>query len=117
MSSGIDGNIRYEGIQGDITHKVEKVTVSAENPPNEIVEKLTDRDVNTKWLAFEPTGWIELKLSEPEAVVKYALTSANDYDGRDPKDWQLAGSNDGKSWTALDTRTNEDFPKRFERKL
>ncbi|WHY71608.1 GH92 family glycosyl hydrolase [Fictibacillus enclensis] len=117
MSSGIDGNIQYDGIQGDITNKVEEVRVSAENPPNEIGEKLIDRDVNTKWLAFEPTGWLQFKLSGPETVVKYAVTSANDYEGRDPKAWELQGSNDGKNWTVLDTRNDEDFPKRFERKL
>ncbi|CAH0346482.1 GH92 family glycosyl hydrolase [Bacillus sp. CECT 9360] len=117
MSANIDGNLKYEGIQGDITNKVQQVTASANNPPNETDQKLTDRDVNTKWLAFEPTAWIELKLSEPEAVVKYALTSANDADGRDLKDWKFSGSNDGKTWTTLDTRTNEDFSKRFQRNL
>lgn len=117
MSLGIDGNIQYDGIQGDITHKVVKATASANNPPNETDEKLTDRDVNTKWLAFEPTASIELKLSEPETVVKYALTSANDADGRDPKDWTLSGSNDGENWVNLDKRTDEVFNKRFQRNL
>ncbi|GGB41873.1 GH92 family glycosyl hydrolase [Fictibacillus barbaricus] len=117
MTSGIDGNIPFQGIQGDITHKVVQITASANNPPNEIDQKLIDKDVNTKWLAFENTGWIELKLSEPEAVVKYALTSANDFDGRDPKEWSLSGSNDGKNWTKMDERANEDFSKRFQRNL
>ena len=31
-----------------------------ENPPNETAERLDDGDVNTKWLAFEPTGWVRL---------------------------------------------------------
>ena len=44
----------------------------------------------------------------------YALTSANDFAGRDPKNWKLQGSNDGQGWTDLDTRTNEVFPQRFQ---
>jgi hypothetical protein len=29
------------------------------------------------------------------------------------KDWELVGSNDGTSWTAIDTRTDEVFPDRL----
>ncbi|MCJ7842140.1 GH92 family glycosyl hydrolase [Lederbergia sp. NSJ-179] len=117
MTSGIDGNIPFDGIQGDITDKVVQVTASADNPPNETEQQLIDRDVNTKWLGRERTAWIELQLSEPEAVIKYAFTSANDEPGRDPKDWKLSGSNDGKKWTTLDTRTNESFKDRFQTKI
>ena len=44
----------------------------------------------------------------------YSLTSANDFAGRDPKNWTLQGSNDGTTWTDLDSRTDEDFPDRFQ---
>lgn len=117
MTEGVDGNIPFDGIQGNITDKVEQVTASANNPPNETEQKLMDQDVNTKWLAFERTAWIELQLSEPDTVVKYAFTSANDYPGRDPRDWTLSGSNDGENWTTLDTRTNEVFEERFQTKI
>ena len=33
--------------------------------------------------------------------------------GRDPKNWQLLGSNDATNWTTLDVRTNETFATRF----
>lgn len=117
MAEGIDGNVAFDGIQGDITDRVVKVTASANNPPNETEQQLIDRDVSTKWLGRERTAWIELQFSEPEKVIKYAFTSANDAPGRDPKDWKLSGSNDGKEWTTLDTRTNESFKDRFQTKI
>ncbi len=92
---------------------VASATASAENPPNEVAANLIDGDSRTKWLAFEPTAWIELELAEPLAAARYALTSANDSDGRDPRDWTLQGSADGETWTDLDTRAGEDFPDRF----
>ena len=52
-----------------------------------------------------------------KAVTRYALTSANDFPERDPRDWRLRGSNDGgKTWTLLDTRRNEVFESRFQRR-
>jgi len=33
--------------------------------------------------------------------------------GRDPKNWQFQGSQNGTAWTTLDTRTNETFASRF----
>ncbi|HEV8542467.1 MAG TPA: hypothetical protein VGR78_08745, partial [Verrucomicrobiae bacterium] len=51
----------------------------------------------------------------PRTVTRYSLTSANDFPGRDPKDWRLLGSNDGgKTWSTLDVRTNQFFNERFE---
>ena len=82
----------------------------------EVAENLVDGSSQTKWLVFEETGWVEMELSEPVAVVHYALISANDADERDPKDWTLSGSNDGETWTALDAQTDQDFDARFQTK-
>jgi len=49
------------------------------------------------------------------AVNAYTVTSANDEPGRDPKSWQLEGSNDeGATWTAVDTQTDQTFANRFQ---
>lgn len=117
MASGVDGNIPFDGIQGDITDQLKEITVSGENPPNETKDKLIDRDLNTKWLIKEKTASIQMKLSEAESVVKFALTSANDFEGRDPRDWTFSGSQDGKNWTPLDKRTDEVFKDRFQTKI
>lgn len=94
--------------------KVVESAVNSENPPNETKDKLFDGKNDTKWLARTPTGSVTMKLDKPVAVVNYALTSANDSSGRDPKDWKLQGSQDGETWTTLDTRTGETFPSRFQ---
>jgi glucose/arabinose dehydrogenase len=96
------------------SEKVAEVTASGENPPNEGKANLVDGKTSTKWLTFSPTGWVTLKLEKPAAVVNYALTSANDFDGRDPKSWNLQGSTDGTNWTTLDTQTGQTFPQRFQ---
>jgi PKD repeat protein len=93
---------------------VAKVTASAENPPNETKEKLADGDQNTKWLAFAPTGWVAFQMTKPTVITSYALTSANDSPGRDPKDWALQGSNDGQAWTDVDKQTGQSFADRFQ---
>ncbi|WP_171016680.1 GH92 family glycosyl hydrolase [Pseudalkalibacillus caeni] len=116
-SSGVIGNVPYETIQGDVTDQVKKVTASASNAPNEIEANLIDRSAQTKWLAFEPTAWLQFQFAEPQKIVKYAFTSANDAPGRDPKSWKLYGSNDGESWTEIDSRSDESFEKRFQRKI
>ncbi|MEO3818455.1 ThuA domain-containing protein [Plantactinospora sp. B24E8] len=94
--------------------KIESVTASGNNPPNEIVENLIDGATGTKWLTRTPTGWVVAKLAEPKVISHYALTSANDFTGRDPRDWTLQGSADGETWTDLDRRTGEVFSGRFQ---
>jgi glucose/arabinose dehydrogenase/PKD repeat protein len=112
-AAGVNGDDPTR-IPGDITDKVAEVTANGENSGSgEVKENLVDHDPGTKWLVFEPTGWVQFRFSEPVDVVRYALTSANDFAGRDPKNWTLQGSNDGTTWTDVDTRTNETWPDRF----
>ncbi|MDT0212405.1 GH92 family glycosyl hydrolase [Rothia sp. ARF10] len=99
---------------GNVTDQVAKVAASRENAPNETAAKLADGDVGTKWLAGGRSNWVTYELAAPAAVVAYALGSANDAPGRDPRDWTLQGSHDGTSWTSLDTRANQGFPNRFQ---
>lgn len=98
----------------EIPQEVAEATASGENGPDEGIAQLVDRDKNTKWLTFEATGWVELKLAEPAVITHYTMTSANDFAGRDPQDWTLQASTDGQSWTDLDTQTGQDFPERFQ---
>jgi predicted alpha-1,2-mannosidase len=115
-ASGVDGGYT-SGIPGDITDRVTDVRASGENTGGgEVKENLVDGESGTKWLTFQPTGWAEFDLDRPAKVVTYALTSANDVEARDPRDWTLKGSTDGKEWKTLDTRSGEGFGERFETK-
>jgi predicted alpha-1,2-mannosidase len=100
-------------LPGSIKDKITAVTASSDNPPNETAPKAADEDPNTKWLTFASTGWLQYQLSGDVTVKKYALTSANDSPGRDPKDFQLQGSANGTDWTTVDSRTGQDFAHRF----
>lgn len=114
MSSNIDGNIRIPLI-GNITDQVVNVTsLSVNSPTNERDINLKDGDSNTKWLTRANTGWAQYELSAPAVIVKYAMTSANDSKERDPVDWKVYGSADGKEWVELDARTGQTFATRFE---
>ncbi|MGR6917416.1 GH92 family glycosyl hydrolase [[Actinomadura] parvosata] len=105
------------GIEGGIADRIAQVRASGEYAAaGEVAENLADTDATTKWLVFAATGWAQYDLSEPVAVTHYALTSAGDAPERDPRDWELQGSQDGRTWTTLDTRTGETFTARHQRK-
>ncbi|CAH0118390.1 hypothetical protein PAE9249_00877 [Paenibacillus sp. CECT 9249] len=86
------------------------ITANENNPPNETAEKLIDQNQNTKWLGRSNANlWIQVqfKNGDTQAVTKYSLTTANDAPGRDPKNWRVEGSNDGKTWDIIDEQTNQ----------
>ncbi|MFD5323219.1 GH92 family glycosyl hydrolase [Streptomyces sp. NPDC127092] len=113
-TSGVDGGF-VTGIPGNVTDRVTALRASGEHAgAGEVKENLVDLQPGTKWLVFEPTAWIEFDLDSPVRLATYALTSANDAAERDPRDWTLKGSADGRQWTVLDTRSGESFAKRFE---
>ncbi|MEW1690103.1 GH92 family glycosyl hydrolase [Streptomyces sp. NPDC091265] len=115
-TSGVDGGFS-DGIPGNVTDKVTDVRASDENTGGgEVKENLIDGESHTKWLSFKPAAWAEFDLVEPVKIVTYALTSADDHDERDPKDWTLQGSEDGKTWTDLDSQTGQSFGERFQTK-
>ncbi|WP_328686062.1 alpha-1,2-mannosidase [Streptomyces sp. NBC_01261] len=100
----------------DITRSVVGVEASDEfDLAGEVAENLLSRS-RSKWLANDDTAEVDFTLDSPAAVVLYRLTSANDAPDRDPEDWQLQGSHDGRHWTTVDTRTGERFKQRHETK-
>ncbi|MGB8945672.1 MAG: GH92 family glycosyl hydrolase [Streptomyces sp.] len=115
-TAGVNGAFS-SGIPGSVNDHVTEVRASGENSGSgEVKENLIDGEPTSKWLTFAPTGWVEFDLDEPAKAITYALTSANDHDERDPKDWTLQGSTDGKDWKVLDTRKGETFDKRHQTK-
>lgn len=81
--------------------------------------KLIDNSYGTKFfLGGFPTGF-EMQLTFPSAhtMHSYTITSGNDQPDRDPKAWQLLGSNDGATWYVLDSRTGQAFEGRNQTKL
>lgn len=101
-----------EGLAQDVTIGLTaKVSKDNNGGPtnNEGSLKLTDNNINTKWLTSNNTVPMvpltaTINLGAPIPVKIYSITSANDADARDPQQWQILGSNDEANWTVLDTR-------------
>jgi hypothetical protein len=54
------------------------------------------------------TGWLRYQFPTAITVVAYSIRPwwVDNYPGRTPKTWTFEGSDDGSSWTTLDTQTN-----------
>jgi len=83
-------------------------------------EKGFDQNIWSRWFNQDrgSTGWLEYDFGpiSTRTITRYSVGSANDVPERDPRDWQFQGSNDGSTWTTLDTQNNQAFSTRFEMK-
>jgi hypothetical protein len=81
-------------------------------------DKAFDGNPGSKWFNnnISPTGWIQYDFGTGNAQVvkRYTVSSANDVPARDPKDWSFLGSQDGISWTTLDSRSVQSFVNRYQ---
>ena len=70
-------------------------------------------DDGSRFLATYNTSgmYVIYKFNEATAVngigIQLPFNGGTDYSGRAPNTWTFAGSNDGETWTTLDTRTGE----------
>ncbi|MDD3079940.1 MAG: T9SS type A sorting domain-containing protein [Paludibacter sp.] len=86
---------------------------------SETIGELIDNSALTKYCANASAGaevWMQYQ--SPGAVIlqSYTLTSANDFQSRDPKTWTLQASNNGTDWTVIDTQTDQIFATRYLKK-
>ncbi|MBN1411324.1 MAG: discoidin domain-containing protein [Spirochaetales bacterium] len=101
----------------DITDLSGTVTAQYyDSPANEEIDKLIDNSSSTKYLTFHACGWVQFQSGTSYVATRYAITSANDAEERDPYTWTLSGSNNGSTWATIDSRAGEDFPNRFQRR-
>ncbi|MEO8616472.1 MAG: PA14 domain-containing protein [Luteolibacter sp.] len=96
-------------------------TANAQNGTSESAAKAFDANTATKWFTGinGVAGWLRYQLASGaiSPINQYQITSANDVPQRDPKNWQFQASNDGTTWSTLDTRTGEVFSARFQTKI
>lgn len=96
------------------------LTVSQDNSggptANEGSPRLVDNDITTKiYVGSISLPWyMQWACNTPAMAMQYTLVSGNDSKTRDPKNWTLQGSNDGTTWTVIDTRVSETFPLRSQ---
>ncbi len=81
-----------------------------------------DNDPWTRWYNGNthpsPTGWLRYDFGSGNAPVikRYTVNSA-DTVGREPTAWQFQGSNDGSTWTTLDTQSGQAFSDPYKQKI
>jgi hypothetical protein len=100
-------NLAFSGTATDSSHSTGGEGINA-----------FDGDAGSKWFNNNaaPTGWLQYDFgaNNEQTVKRYTLTSANDVPGRDPKDWQFQGSQDGTTWTTLDSQSGQTFANRYQ---
>ncbi len=83
------------------------------------VENTVDGNPGSKWCVNNgrtPVSW-QQELPVAQAVAAYSFTSGNDVPDRDPREWLLEGSADGKAWVEVDRRVlDKPFENRHQTK-
>jgi hypothetical protein len=67
-----------------------------------------NNDTNSVWLSkwdYVGDEWIQYQFPSAKTAVAYGITYTCIYDDRKPTAWVLEGSDNGSSWTTLDTRS------------
>jgi hypothetical protein len=84
-------------------------------------DKAFDGNAGSKWFNNNTgaTGWIQYDFgaNNAQVVKRYTVSSANDVPGRDPKNWNFLGSQDGVTWTTLDSQSNQAFANRYQQNV
>ena len=112
------GHLVTDGQRSDtpVQSSETRVEFPDKSPDNERSGRATDGNKETKWLVFASAAWLEVVLPAPAKAASYAVMSANDEPGRDPKVWRLLGSVDGKDYVELAKMDDPKFHGRHERK-
>jgi hypothetical protein len=61
-----------------------------------------------------PSGVQLVSATDTYSISGYTIFSSNDTPSRDPSDWVLEGSNDGLSWTVIDSVVGHTFADSFD---
>lgn len=88
----------------------------ADSPLSEGIEKIIDNNPDTKFSIDNPNVWIIWKSDSAFIASEYFIISATDTPECDPKSWSLSASNDGNSWTALNSIAYYSFSERKQKK-
>jgi GH43 family beta-xylosidase len=84
----------------DPSRMIERVSTNAANLTNEPVENLFDNSTSTKMYTDQSYLPIRIDLEYAEAVTidSFRMGTANDSNGRDPRQFTISGSNDGVNY-------------------
>jgi hypothetical protein len=77
---------------------------------------IVDNDFYSHWVADFSTGEAVVSLTYATGfpLHYYEIMSANTLPSEDPQDWIVEGSNDGDSWTSIDSQSGIQFSNRHQ---
>lgn len=102
-------------------YKVAHPLMTSGTTPSGIVTSSTEYSLTAPWRVFgsvggwvtaaQNTGWIQYQFPVAETIVSYAIRPwwFDTVPYRNPKTWTFNGSNDGSSWTVLDSHSGYSF--------
>lgn len=66
-----------------------------------------DQNFGTSWFSLTSNAaWLQYQFPVAKTIRRYAFRTAASSANRNPRTWTFEGSNDGTTWTVLDTQTN-----------
>ena len=68
------------------------------------VDASATNNVNS-WATQGSSGWLQVELPETTSILQYSMKGIAQTIGREPSEWQLLGSNDGVTFTVIDSRS------------
>jgi hypothetical protein len=77
-----------------------------ETPPNLVDNNLTTKALDLNFVSNGNISNFVFQFSSAKSFNGYRWATANDFEDRDPKSWNVAGSNNGTTWTTLSTVSN-----------
>ncbi|GAA4652839.1 VCBS domain-containing protein [Kistimonas scapharcae] len=69
------------------------------------VDASSANNVNS-WATAGRSGWLQVDTGEPITIWRYDLKAIGRDQGREPRDWQLLGSNDGVNFEVIDSHSS-----------
>ena len=93
---------------------IRAIPTTANSPNGEGPDNAFDNNPNTKYLNFDKkNAGVTVQLNTGKVVTGFTVTTANDFQGRDPTSYKLYGSNDGSTWTLIKEDTLSLSDNRF----
>lgn len=86
---------------------ISATTASTEFDASFSAAKATDRTPNNYWVATTSTGWLRVQYASAFVARAYYVAPSYAEPNRAPQAWTFEGSNNGTTWTVLDTRTSQ----------
>jgi hypothetical protein len=81
---------------------IRAIPTTNNSPAGEGPNNAFDNNSSTKYLNFDKkNAGVTVQLNTGKVVTGFTVTTANDFQGRDPTSYKLYGSNDGSTWTLI----------------